>query len=97
MDKQLTKEEAIAIYNAEDWKDWDAKKVVSVQLFQDHLCAPFDVFHKAMEEILSRPVWTHEFASAERLRGEYLKARTKPSFEEIIGLVPQDKLILVIT
>lgn len=90
MDKQLTKEEAIAIYAVEDWKGWDAETIVKLQLFQDHLCVPFDVFHKAMEEILDRPVWIHEFVI---LRAEYLK--TKPSFEEIVSLIPPDKLIIV--
>lgn len=33
MAKQLTKEEAIAIYAVEDWKGWDAETIVKLQLF----------------------------------------------------------------
>ena len=56
--KQLTKEQAIAIFNGGEWKDWSDEEIVKFQLYQDRLCVPFDKFHEAMESVLGRPVWT---------------------------------------
>lgn len=94
MDKQLTKEEAIGIYDSQVWKDWNAEEIVKLQLFQECLCVPFGVFHEAVESVLGRPVWTHEFAFADRLREEYLGNHPMPSFEEICALIPADRLIV---
>lgn len=94
-DKQLTEEEAKALYDSGDWKDWCDAHIVRFQLFQDRPCVPFDRFHKAMERVLGRPVWRHEFADAERLREEYSKDRSAPSLEDILAQVPAEKLIVV--
>lgn len=56
---------------------------------------PFDVFHKAVEDTLGRPVFTHEFAGTsimEELRGE----KAAPTFEEIMNLIPVEKRIVVL-
>lgn len=64
--KQLTKKQAIAFYDSEKWKDWNSEEIVKFQLFQDRLCVPWSLFHKAMNDVLGRPVYTHEFASSNR-------------------------------
>jgi hypothetical protein len=56
---------------------------------------PFDVFHKAVEEALGRPVWTHEFAYSDDLKKEFLGDKPAPTFEEVVALVPRDKLIVI--
>ena len=97
MEKQLTQKEAVILYETKAWEKWSAEEIAKFQLFQDRLCMPFDVFHKAVEEVLGRPVWNHEFASVDDLRKEYLKERPAPSFEDIVGLLPQtayDKAII---
>jgi hypothetical protein len=78
MVRQFCEDYAKDIYESELWKEWDSKEIVKIQLFQDRLCVPFDVFHKAVEEVFGRPVWTHEFAFAEKLRREYLGEREPP-------------------
>jgi hypothetical protein len=93
--EQLTKEQAIAFAESGDWKDWTAQEIVKFQLFQDKLCMPFDVFHEAVEKVLGRPVWTHEFALVDHLRDEYLTLRPKPTLEEILSLIPEEKLIIL--
>ena len=95
--KQLTKEQAISIFNDGKWKDWSNEEVVRLQLYQDRLCVPFDRFHEAIENVLGRPVWTHEFARSnyKNLIDEYEGTRQAPTFEEILNLVPKEKRIIL--
>ena len=59
----LTKEEADA-YAATGWyKNKTAQEIVDFQLFEDRLCMPIDLFHKALEEALGRPVKSEEFSA----------------------------------
>ena len=48
-----------------------AEEIVAFQLYEERLCMPFPLFHKAVEEALGRPVYTHEFAGVENLRQEF--------------------------
>jgi lysozyme family protein len=95
--KQFTEEEAIAIYNSNVWKDLDNEEIVKLQLFQNRLCMDFGRFHEAMEKVLDRPIWTHEFAkgNCDSLIKEYLGEKDKPSFEDIINLIPEEKRIII--
>ena len=95
--KQLSKEEAIKFAKSEVWKTWTPEQIVALQLFQERLCLSFDVFHKAIEKVLGRPIWTHEFAFVEKLRLEYLGIRKKPTLNEIFKLIPKEKRILIVT
>jgi len=97
MIKQLTEEEAIKCAESGIWKNWSDDEIVRFQLFQRRLCMPFSVFHRAVEKVLGRPVWTHEFANPELLREEYLGLRNKPTMEEIINLIPKRKRIIILT
>ena len=93
--RQLTKEQAIEIYNSGTWKEWTDEDIVKFQLFQDKLAIPIERFHEAIEKVLNRPVWTHEFAFQEMLQEEYLGIRSKPTFKEILDLIPKDKLVVI--
>jgi len=73
--RELTREEAIDFFNGGEWKEWDDDKIVEFQLFQDKLCVEFSRFHKAIEKVLCRPVFTHEFAFDDHLKKEYLKMK----------------------
>ena len=95
--EQFTKEQAIAIYEGGEWKDWTDEEVVKLQLFQDKLCVPFGVFHKAIEIVLGRPVWTHEFAFRELLIDEYQKERPMPTMDDIIALISKDKIVIAVS
>ena len=86
--KQLTKNQAIALYEGGEWKDWTDEEIVIVQLYQDKLCLPFSRFHKAIEHVLMRPVWTHEFTNSAALRAEYEGKRPAPTLQEIMALIP---------
>lgn len=93
--KQLTEDEAIAFYKSDKWKEMTLDEIAAFQLFQDLLCVPFDKFHEAMEHALGRPVWTHEFAFHQRMIDEYLGIKGKATMEEIINLIPKEKLIII--
>lgn len=88
--KQFTKKQAIAIFKSGDWKDWTEEEIVKTQLFQDRLCVPFDVFHKAIESVFDRSVWTHEFGlNRQGLIAEYLELFPSPTFQDILDLLPK--------
>ena len=69
----MTKDEALAKYATRWWERATAEETVAFQLFEERLCCPFDVYHAAIEVVLHRPVWTHEFATSYlgALRSEY--------------------------
>lgn len=94
--KQLTKEEAITFCENKCYEGMSYRQIAEFQIEQDRLCMPFDVFHEAIEKTLGRPVFTHEFAFADELRKELFGEKKKPTFEEILALIPEEKRILII-
>lgn len=97
--EQLTRDEAIALHDSKVWESWSHDEIVSFQLFQDCLAVPFGRFQEAMEAVLKRPVWTHEFStdgSAELVK-EYWGQKPAPTFEQICALIPAEKLIVIIS
>jgi len=94
--EQLTREQAIEFHRSKKWQGWSDGAIVGFQLFQELLCVPFDVFHAATEKVLNRSVWTHEFAlNHDGLIAEYLGQKPKPSFEDIMNLIPEEKRIVI--
>ena len=73
--EQLSKEEAGAIWDSGVWKEWSSEEIVGLQLFQTYLVVPFGTFHKAMEDVLDRRVWTHEFSNPHLLQVQYLRRK----------------------
>ena len=73
----MTKDEAITLFNSGWWNGLSAREVAQRQLYEERLIMPFDKFHEVMNEALGRPVWTHEFAGAERLIAEF-EGRAEP-------------------
>lgn len=69
----MTKEEAKAKYDSKFWEHLTATEIVDFQLFEERLCMPFEVFHKAVENVLGRPVWAHEFLFKNKLKSEYFE------------------------
>ncbi len=96
MPEQLDKKTALGLAESEVWKNWTDKERVEFQLYQNLLCMPFDTFHKSVEKTLDRPVFTHEFAFPDHLKQEFEGKCGKPSFENIIDLLPKDKEVVVI-
>lgn len=93
--KQFTKEQAIAFWENELWRELTLDQRAEFQLYQQYLAMPFGLFQEAITHRLGRPVWTHEFASSDELKKEMEDIKAIPSMEEILGLLPQEKLIVV--
>lgn len=55
----------------------------------------FDKFHERMQELVGRPVWTHEFARPEYLRNEILTG-THPTMDGVLAKLPADKPVIVV-
>lgn len=94
--EQVTREQAILIHDSKEWESWTDEEIVKFQLYQDRLCIPFGRFHQAIEVVLDRPVWRHEFAFIDRLRDEYLTLAPPPTLEEILNLIPEEKRIIIV-
>lgn len=93
----LTKEQAIRLVESNWWVGMSHRDIAMFQLHEPRLCMPFDKFHEAVEKALGRPVFTHEFGLnwyglQKELRGE----KDPPTFEEILGLIPPDKHVLIV-
>ena len=94
--KQLTKEQAIKFHDSKEWEKFDSDQITQFQLLQDKLCIPFSVFHKAITETLNRDVYTHEFGlNREGLIEEYFGVRPRPTLDDIINLIPEEKRIII--
>lgn len=91
---EMTKETAQELFDSKWWESVALARAAWLQLNQKLLCMPFDKFHEAVEFLLGRPVYTHEFAFAEHLKQEVLTGKS-PSFEEILDLLPEYKLIVI--
>lgn len=93
--KQLTQKQALAMAESKVYENWTHEEIVKFQLFQNRLCIPFDRFHEAITKVLNRDVYTHEFAYPDLLIQEYFGTKPKPTFNEIIGLIPEEKRIII--
>lgn len=92
---EITVEQATELGESKWWEQFTESQAAFFQLHQDKLCMPFDLFHKGIEVLLDRPVWTHEFASVDSLRKEAAGELRKPSFKEIVMKLPLEKYIIL--
>lgn len=90
--KQLTRDEAIRFAESKAYEGWTHEQICDFQLFQKKMCMPFGIFHEALEKTLARPVFTHELGlNYDGICQERLGLRPAPTFEEIVGLIPEEK------
>lgn len=95
--RELTRDQALQLFESGWWKGLEPRRVVEFQLFTSRLCMPFGDFHEAVEKALGRSVWTHEFAFSDALKKEFLGEREPPTLTEIMQLIPEDKRVLVVS
>jgi hypothetical protein len=94
--KELTKEQAVALAESKFWETMSYEERAKFQMLNDRLCMPFDVFQEAITKHIGRPVYTHEFAlNREGLMKEVFNGALPPTLDEIINLIPKDKLIIL--
>lgn len=93
----MTKKQAIELAESSFWEKMTPREIATFQLHERRLCMPFDVFHKAVEETLNRPVYTHEFGlNIKGLKKELAGEQKTPSMQEIIEMIPEDKRIILL-
>jgi len=98
MKSRFTKEQAIKFAENKVWEHWSYEQIVRFQLFEDKLCMPFDVFHEAIEKVLERPIYTHEFGvNYDGIVQEYLGTGEAPTFDEILEMIPASKRLIILT
>lgn len=93
---KTTRAQALALASTNWWEHATDREIAEFQLNEPLLCMPFDRFHEAVEKALGRPVFTHEFAFGgllEELNGE----RPPRTFEDVLALLPAEKLLIVRT
>ncbi len=94
---EINSETAKELARSEFWKTMSSRDIALFVLRVKYLCMPFSVFHKAIEEALGRPVWTHEMGlNWEGLLKELLGENPQPTLEDIINLLPKGKRMIVI-
>ncbi len=93
----MTKDQAVQMFDSGWWKQKTSHEIVKFQLYEDRLCMPFSEFHKAVEVVLGRSVWTHEFGlNHDGLKAEFEGKRGPASMSEIIGQLEQTGKPIVI-
>ena len=108
-DNQQAMRDAMEKYGNDHW--WlsdDPRTIAAQQLFENCLLVDFDIFHKGIEELLGRPVWTHEFGTnIKGLREEVTKVisglpledrnvRIQQGIESLTKRVAKEKIILMV-
>ena len=90
--QSIGRSRAIALFESRWWLTRSTREIAKFQLFTVELCLPFSIFHRALEDVLGRPIWIHEFGlNLEALVQEFLDERDAPTLAEILQLLPQDK------
>lgn len=59
--RSIGADEAIRRFDAGWWKNKSPHEIVMDQFFTDELMMPWAAFHEAVEAVIGRPVFTHEF------------------------------------
>ena len=100
---EISKDEAVSVYHSGWWKGpgISDREAAIIQLYQRRLVMPIALFQHVLQEILDRPVYTHDLANREKLVAEYEGKRPPPrspfhSFEE---MNPDDdtEMLVVVT
>ena len=93
---EINSEMAKELAETKFWETMSAKNIALFQLTVKYLCMPFEVFHKALEEALNRPVYTHELGLNWNGLLKELLGEIKPlTIEDIINLIPKEKRIVI--
>ena len=94
--RSIGKEAAIELAKSDHWDDKTYRERAEFQMIVEELSMPFSVFHEAIEKTLGRPVWTHEFGlNWEGIAAELFEGKPAPTMEEIMGLIPAEKRVVI--
>lgn len=84
----MTKQQAIRFAKSKKWVSFTDEQIVRLQLFQKKVCVDWSRFRDALENVLKRPVYTHELGvNVEGLKKEFLGDKEPPTFKEILTML----------
>lgn len=66
------------------------------KLLEESLAVPFPEAHKRIEELVGRPVWTHEMATPEYLYDEIMTGDKGQSFRKSTSKLIEGKKVIFI-
>lgn len=72
------------------------ERATELKLLFGPLEIPFEKVHQRIEELVGRPVWTHEIGLNHNGLIEEARDGQHPSFQEIVDLIPSEKQVLVL-
>lgn len=96
MRDEMSKETAVAIHDSGAWRKLGIVERAKLQLQQPRLCMPFSEFHKAVEQSIGRPVWTHEFIEPKSLLAEIEPCNKRATLADVLGKLPTDKTVVCV-
>lgn len=72
------------------------ERAMELEAWYGILEIPFDKMHQRFEELLGRPVWTHEMGLNKDGLVSEARDRQHPSMDAIIELIPEEKRMIVV-
>lgn len=93
--RSIGRDAAIALAKSNWWEGLSEREIALTGFFTRELCLPFPRLHEAMEKVLGRSVWTHEFAFPELIGRELLGQISAPTFDDILNLIPAGKRLVI--
>lgn len=69
-------------------KPLDKEQAAFIGAYTGVCFGPFSDIHELAEEVMGRPIWTHEFASEEMFK--QLREKLRPRIEEIVYKEDED-------
>lgn len=91
----MDKTTAIRMYESKWWTKEPHNVCALTQLNTELLVMPFELFHEYVQELLGRPVWTHEFADPKSLIEEYQGLIPRADFEQVLNKIPSNIPVIV--
>ena len=98
--QKMSKEQAVAFLESGQWKDLTDEEITRLQLFQERRCVPADVFQRAIEGALGRPVLSAEYKRFDELTAEFEGRAERPTLTDVVRkLIDRygDKVVIVNT
>jgi hypothetical protein len=72
------------------------ERAAEMEVWYGPLEVPFDKLHQRFEELLGRPVFTHEMGLNKDGLIREARDRQPPTMQEIVELIPEEKRIVVV-
>lgn len=93
----MTREEAIAMLRTGTYYYLTNEQIVRLFCECGRCFCPMDTLWQALEDVLGRPVFIHEFGRLDALKAEFEGRTPKRTLTDIVGDFPPEKLLVIET